>query len=70
MTIVAYPAGMKFEDWAALLAETFSVVDIPADLPWQEWGERFGDIANVDVPFPENFDTWQEWAERVVESLY
>lgn len=68
------PRGLTFQQWAMYMVELFADqnLSIPtAETDWRDWGLALagnGYFAQYDVPIPHTFDTWEEWAFRVIQS--
>jgi len=68
------PTGLTPEQWAAQLRIDFSTDDIPQwtpDLTWVQWARIvYNQSATLRgaAPSPEQFGTFEEWAERVFQA--
>lgn len=69
------PVGHTFEDWVGMLNQTQIDFDVLPQNVYSSWEETANVILQSEVcrtancPFPENFATWQDWAERFVQSF-
>lgn len=67
--------GLQFVDWGALVAEQMAEYGVAAPLnetDWKVWVCALfyvPEIASLNVPTPEPFATWQEWADMFVDSV-
>lgn len=68
------PIGIKFTDWASVVAEQLSTygVSVPPDeAQWRDWAAYFssGAIPGAVVPNPYGFDGWQSWASALIGTI-
>jgi hypothetical protein len=72
--MIAYPAGLTFEEWSSLIVEEFAQDGIeqwrPEEEEWKRWGEFLANADEIDVPDTFGFKDWRAWGERVVELNY
>lgn len=70
---VPLPRGMGFYDWVCQLINNNGsglVPEPPPEAQWKTWANAL--ILNLQLDgavFPESFDSWTEWAERMVPIL-
>lgn len=65
------PRGMEWDQYCPLMAELFAgqqLGTVPEER-WAEWVDSFSGIGyfvNSGIPDSRGFDSWQDWAERLV----
>jgi hypothetical protein len=70
--VVYDPRHLSWNEWASLMVEAYAgqQLSIPdSEDNWKEWASGFNGIGlfgNDGVPNPNNFATWQSWAEALV----
>lgn len=76
MAIVYDPRGFRdFQDWACLMLESFADLHVEDprrynDENWAEWAYSFQTVSafnSVDIPRPEFFSDWKDWAQRIYQ---
>lgn len=62
------PTGLSFERWSAEVALNESA-SLPAATEdnWREWAVAYIEQSGFEAPNPNQFNQWQEWAERLLE---
>lgn len=68
------PIGMQLSDWADRLVYDLSAYDAFAPLigdDWKTWAAQFARNSAIgyQVPNPDQFTEWQDWAERLCGAL-
>ena len=69
--IVYDPRAMHWDQWCSLVAEQFAAQQLgtTSEENWREWADGMASIGyflNSGVPDSRGFNSWQEWAVRVV----
>ena len=73
--IVYDPRHHTFQSWASLMCELFANLQLAvpnSEEQWKEWGAGLAGVATFNagaIPSPYLFDNWQDWAERVVQTV-
>ena len=72
--IVYDPRYMNWNNWCALMAELFAPQNLGTvpEEKWRDWGAALAGIGYFNssgIPDTRGFNTWQEWAVRVVDAL-
>lgn len=68
------PRGLSFVQWASLLVEMFADqnLEYPTDnTDWKMWAYGLsgnGYFTQYNIPTPDGFNNWEDWAMRVVQS--
>lgn len=73
--MITWPKHMTLQEWADRVIldldvyGSFGKLQDPED--WRGWAMQFlaNNTIGNNLPNPNNFDTWQEWAERFVGVL-
>lgn len=68
--MITRPTLMALHDWADQVCLELGKHGMVGKLEgedWQTWGCQLFLSAPFNVPDPVDFDTWQEWAERLCE---
>jgi hypothetical protein len=66
--MIPSPEYLNWEEWAGIVVEDFSNLGLPEIGPWRDWGLALLEFDEFkEVPPPEFFDHWQQWADRVVD---
>lgn len=65
------PRGMTWDQYCALMAELFAVQELGTvpEERWRDWVDGMtgiGYFLNSGVPDSRGFETWQDWAQRLV----
>lgn len=69
------PYNISFEDWAASVVQDFPLDIVPVEANednWKEWANYVAfsrTFSQNDVPGPDGFDDWHDWAERVYQLM-
>ena len=69
------PRGLKLAEWGAVVAEQLasSGVSAPHDEnDWKAWVSALHQVpslVSMNIPGPDGFDSWQDWAERFIGSV-
>ena len=75
LTIVPSPEGLKFEEWGALLAEQLARYGVSAPLSdsgWRTWVcalFQVPELVSMNIPGPDGFENWQDWAKQFIGSV-
>ncbi len=64
------PRGLQWRDWADTVVGFNPLLRnrIDPNESWEEFGQTFCQYVG-NVPFPDGFDTWQEWVIAVKYAL-
>jgi len=74
IAVIYDPRYHTFESWASLMCESFAAnqLEIPnANTDWKAWATGVKSIAFFTaegVPDPHNFENWNDWAMRFVQT--
>ena len=65
------PRGMEWTQYCSLMAELFAAQELGTvpEERWREWVDGMtgiGYFVNSGVPDSRGFDSWQDWAQRLV----
>lgn len=65
------PRGMKWDQYCSLMAELFAAQELGTvpEERWRDWVDGMtgiGYFVNSGVPDSRGFETWQDWAQRLV----
>lgn len=68
------PRYMTAVEWTDRIAGLlpFTVPRLYNEMEWKNWARSLllnPTISNNDVPDPEDFDDWQQWAERFNQAV-
>lgn len=72
---VTLPTGMQLQDWADQvcldLDSAGPIGRLMDPTKWQEWGTQFLNISSIgcNLPQPQGFTDWRDWAERFCQEL-
>lgn len=68
--VIPDPRGVPWQQWADTVVGFNALLRnrIDPDSDWREFGETFCQYV-PSVPYPEDFETWQEWAIAVKYAL-
>lgn len=74
--LVPEPGGLTWQEWsAAFSGYNTSVSFIPQPMPevdWKTWAREVRQVPSFEgynLPEPEDYDTWQEWAQWLALAL-
>lgn len=70
--MILRPDGLSFPDWTARSIDLNRSLNWPIYRAgdWKKWAYEFLNINPYkDIPFPEYFDTWEEWVYAMMLSL-
>ncbi len=63
------PIGITFERWAAeVTINAAAPLPPPNEENWKAWAAAYVQQSRGDVPNPEGFADWHEWAARLLET--
>lgn len=72
--LLTRPSGMALQDWADQIVLDLDLFGSFSKLEgddWQTWATQFlnNAVIGANPPMPQQFDAWDDWAERFVGSL-
>jgi hypothetical protein len=73
--VVPDPNGLKFPEWGAVIAEQLAYAGVAPpidDNSWKTWVCALfyvPELAANNIPTADGFMTWQEWAQRFIDSV-
>lgn len=70
LSFIPDPRGLDFVTWARALMASVNTYDLPdpGSMDWHDWAERAAERIQ-DLPYHNEFSSWQEWAEMSVGAL-
>ncbi len=69
------PQGLDFNTWAARVTEQFASYGIPEpfnESRWKDWACSLfaaNALTQKDIPSPQGFTDWRQWASRFLETV-
>ena len=78
MTISTYfpdPIGLQFVEWGAIVAEQLAPFGVAPPInedSWRTWVCALfyvPELVALNIPQPEGFDDWREWAQQFIGSV-
>jgi len=69
------PEGLKFSEWGAVVAEQLAQYGISAPYnedSWKTWVCALfyvPDLAAMNIPSADGFESWSDWAERFIGAV-
>ena len=69
------PEGLKFTEWGALAAEQLAAYGVAApynDESWKTWVCALfyvPELAAMNIPEADGFDSWSTWAEQFIGAV-
>lgn len=69
------PYGLKFEQWGSIVAEQLASFGVSAPLnddTWTTWVSalhQVPELASMNIPQADGFQSWSDWAEQFIGSV-
>ena len=73
--MITMPFRMQLTEWADIVVSELSQFGtfnrLTDEAKWQDWAAQFAANPTLQnrIPQPYGFDNWQEWAERLCQTL-
>jgi len=75
LALVYDPRYHTWDSWTSLMCEAYAGQQLqmnPSEENWKSWAEGLNAIdifTNEAIPSPSRFETWQEWAQSLVNAV-
>ena len=73
--VVYDPRYHTWDSWSSLMVEAYATQQLAQNIPEENWKEWASGLKAIDVfeneaiPGPYVFNTWQDWAQAVVNAV-